>query len=199
MQEINNVFYINLDKRVDRRLQIEGKLEKLGLSGERITGVPTGACGCLKSHWNGLVNAAEKNLDYVIMLEDDFKAVVDPETFKNTVRGILESGFEYDVLMLSHLIQRAEPVPEHPELLKVLEAQTASGYIVHGNYLQTLISLFEENFPLLEQTRAHWIYANDQIWKRLQPVGRWYAFNPRLGIQRESFSDLAGHVVSYGC
>jgi glycosyl transferase, family 25 len=198
---IEHAIYINLDRRTDRRELMEQELEVLGISGERFSGLvkPWSASGCAYSHLEVLRIAASRGYSHVLVLEDDFKAVVDPETFRNTVRVVLESGLEYDVLMLSHRIQRSEPVPDHPELLKVLEAQTASGYIVHGNYLQTLISLFEENFPLLEQTRAHWIYANDQIWKRLQPAGRWYAFNPRLGIQRESFSDLAGHVVSYGC
>jgi len=199
MQEINNVFYINLDKRVDRRLQIEGELEKLGLSGERITGVPTGACGCLKSHWNGLVNAAEKNLDYVIMLEDDFLPVVDADTFKKHILEILNSNLEFDVLLLSYNMQKSEPVNDYPTLVRVLEAQTTAGYLIRCHYYQKLISILEWAHPLLQATGQHWHYAIDQAWKQLQPTGRWYAFNPRLGIQRESYSDLAGRIVAYDC
>lgn len=194
---INHAMYINLDRRVDRREQIEAEMERLGIPCQRFAAVPTGGIGCMQSHIEVLRLALERGYEHILVLEDDFQAVVDPDTFRSLVMGVLESGLEYDVLMLSHNIQRSEPGPR-AELVRVLEAQTASGYLVHGSYIQKLLSIFEENLPLFKSSGAHWIYANDQIWKRLQPLDRWYAFEPRLGIQRESYSDLAGHVVNYG-
>ena len=198
MTTIKNIFYINLDRRPDRRAEIESELALLGLSGERIPGVPTGACGCLYSHLNGLKYALENDLEYVIMLEDDFQAVVDPDTFRVRLEGVLNSDLEFDVLLLSYNMIRSEPVPGRTDLVKALDAQTTAGYLIRRHYYQALIDVLEWAHPLLQATGQHWNYAIDQAWKRLQPLGRWYAFSPRLGIQRESYSDLAGHVVNYG-
>jgi hypothetical protein len=63
--------------------------------------------------------------------------------------------------------------------------------------LDTLIDLYEQALPLLEETGAHWLYANDQVWKPLQKTGTWYLFEPRLGKQKSGFSDNAQRVMDY--
>jgi hypothetical protein len=93
---------------------------------------------------------------------------------------------------------RSEPT-NHSFLLKVIEAQTASGYIVHQSFYDPLIQVFEEAIPLLRDTKEHWNYANDQIWKRLQPNSNWFAIHPRCGKQRDGFSDNANQHISYDC
>ena len=80
---------------------------------------------------------------------------------------------------------------------KVIEAQTASGYIVNNHYYDKLIELYEKTLPLLEQTFQHWIYANDQIWKQYQPTDNWYYFKNRLGKQRHSYSDNSEKFENY--
>jgi hypothetical protein len=37
----------------------------------------------------------------------------------------------------------------------------------------------------------------DQYWKRLQPQSNWYIFEPKLGKQRASFSDIEDTAVDY--
>ena len=86
-----------------------------------------------------------------------------------------------------------------PFLTKVLEVQTASGYIVNESIYNRLIELYEYALPLLESTRQHWIYANDQIWKTLQPNSNWYCFTERIGIQRPSYSDNSKTLCNLGC
>ena len=49
--------------------------------------------------------------------------------------------------------------------------------------------------PLLESTRQHWIYCNDQIWKRFQETDNWYYFTTRIGKQRAGYSDNGGCYV----
>ena len=53
--------------------------------------------------------------------------------------------------------------------------------------------------PLLESTKMHWIYANDQIWKKKQITDKWYCFKTRLGKQRSGFSDNANSFMNYDC
>jgi hypothetical protein len=92
--------------------------------------------------------------------------------------------------MISYFIQRSEEAaPEYPFVRKVLDGQTASGYIVNQHYLNELIGLYEWAIPLLDQTNEHWNYANDMVWKRLQPQHNWYYMVERLGRQGDSYSD----------
>ena len=100
--------------------------------------------------------------------------------------------------MFSYNLQKTEPC-EYSFLLRVLEGQTASGYLVNEKYYDTLINLYEEAIPLLESTGIHWIYANDQIWKKLQTLDTWYCFRNRLGKQRDGFSDNSKTYTSYDC
>jgi hypothetical protein len=53
--------------------------------------------------------------------------------------------------------------------------------------------------PLLEKTKAHWIYANDQIWKELQQKDNWYYFIKRIGKQADGYSDNALSYTTYNC
>ena len=62
-----------------------------------------------------------------------------------------------------------------------------------------MIELYEHAAPLLESTREHWNYANDQIWKKLQPTNEWYCFTKRCGKQRDGYSDNSETFRSYDC
>jgi hypothetical protein len=100
--------------------------------------------------------------------------------------------------MISFNMKQSQPT-EYPFLQKVVEAQTASGYIVHESFYDRLIELYEWAIPLLEQTREHWNYANDQCWKKLQPASKWYAFSTRCGRQRAGYSDNSDQYEDHDC
>lgn len=51
--------------------------------------------------------------------------------------------------------------------------------------------LFKANLENLYQTKRHWEYQNDILWKQLMPQSNWYMFNDYLGYQREGYSDLS--------
>jgi len=196
---IGGVFYINLDHRQDRREQIEGELTTMGLPFERfsaIKGTP-GIVGCNKSHLALLKEAQRRGYESVLIFEDDFQFLVDKDTFWKTVRAAEESIKSFDVIMLAYNLKQSEP---HSDLLdKVLEVQTTSAYIVHSRMYSKLIDLYEWATPLLQTTGQHWIYALDQIWKRLQPTSEWYAFKTRLGLQRPSYSDCGESWADNRC
>jgi hypothetical protein len=46
-------------------------------------------------------------------------------------------------------------------------------------------------------SNAYELYAIDQYWKLLQPNSKWYIFYPKIGKQRESFSDILKTNVNY--
>ena len=193
---IEKIFYINLDKRTDRREQIEAELAKMGLEGERYPAISTphsGIIGCGYSHLNVIRLAKERGYRNVLILEDDFEFVVSKEKMEESLEQVLgftnEYNLDYDVIMISYIIQKSEEVPGLPFIRKILDGQTASGYIVNQKYYDDLINLYEWAIPLLESTNEHWNYANDLVWKKLQPNDNWFYLVDRLGRQRSSFSD----------
>jgi hypothetical protein len=98
--------------------------------------------------------------------------------------------------MISYQIQQSQPTT-HTFLLKVMEASAASGYIIHRSFYDKMIELYEWAIPLLQETKEHWNYANDQCWKRLQPESNWYCFTPRCGRQRAGYSDNSEQFQEY--
>jgi len=192
---ISHVFYINLNKRTDRRDQIEHELldieDAIGSKYERFEAIETpnfGILGCGKSHLQVLKLAKERGYNNVLILEDDFMFIVSKEEFKNELDSFFSLNIDYDVCMISYFLQKSEAC-SYPNISKVIEAETASGYIVNSSYYDTLINLYELSMVGLEKTKMHWIYANDQIWKALQKKDNWYCLNNRIGVQRTGFSD----------
>jgi hypothetical protein len=81
---------------------------------------------------------------------------------------------------------------------RLLFAQTAAGYLVNCNYYDKLIELYESALPQLIETRRHWDYANDIVWRSLQQTDKWFYFTNRIGKQRASYSDNSGKFADYG-
>lgn len=198
MQHLGGVFYINLDRRADRRREIEGELVSMGISGERFAGIAAtpGIVGCGLSHLAVLRLARDRGLKNVLIFEDDFQFLVSKEQFWSHVGAFFERGIPYDVLMLSYNIQASQPIDDL--IMRVEAADTASAYIVNACFYDSLIELYEEAMPLLVATGKHWIWANDQIWKRVQPTSRWFAFTSRSGRQRGSYSDNSLQYMDRG-
>lgn len=200
MDHIERIMYINLNRRTDRREEIEQELNSMGLMEksirfEAIDRPGKGIVGCIYSHLGCLKYAREQNWKNVLILEDDFTFIVDKETFENRLTEFFDTGISYDVCMLSYVLQQSRPT-EYPFLSKVVEAQTASGYIVHQKFYDTLIDLYELFTPILDETMQHWLYANDQIWKKLQPTSEWYCLD-RCGKQCPGYSDNAQCYFDY--
>ena len=200
---INKIFYINLDKRIDRKSEIETELLNYNLleNSERISAIYTpgqGILGCTISHLKAIQLAKERNYENVLILEDDFQFIISKSEFENLLTEFFNNHIPYDICMISYNIQSSQATP-YPFLYKILEAQTASGYIIHRQFYDKMIELYEWAIPLLQNTGEHWNYANDQCWKRLQPISNWYCFSPRCGIQRPSYSDNTERFENLRC
>lgn len=189
---ISKIIYINLNKRVDRKISIENELENFGLTNyERFEAIETpgfGFIGCAFSHLSVLKIAKERNYKNILILEDDFIFSVDKNKLETQLNEFFQIDIPYDVCMLSYNMIQYNPT-KYSVINQVVEAQAASGYLVDNHYYDTLIKLYEESFPLLQLTKQHWIYANDQIWKQLQRKDRWYYFVERIGKQMAGYSD----------
>ena len=190
-------FYINLDRRTDRRELVEEEFKRIGLEVERFPAVEytPGTIGCNLSHIEVLKLAKARGYESVMIFEDDFEFLVSKEEWNRQISRLPTS---YDVVMLSYNLLQSSPHDE--TFVRVQEVQTTSGYIVHSRFYDTLIARWEEGTRLFkENPEVHWIYILDQYWKALQPSAEWFAFKQRIGQQRPGFSDLAGEFVEYRC
>lgn len=199
MDKIDGFIYINLDKRTDRKEEILAEFKKMGIPEERTFRVPGvecsfGALGCTLAHINALKFAKEKSFKNFIIFEDDFTFIVEPDILNKNLANFFDLNLNYNVAMLGYHLQISEPFNEL--LGYAREAQTASSYLVNGNYTNTLINCLSEGARELAITGKHWLYINDQYWKKLQNEG-WYYFMTRIGIQRPGFSDCAGGFRDY--
>ena len=202
-ENISKVIYINLNKRTDRKEKIEKELNDFGLDYERFEAIETpipgfGTVGGGLSHLAVLKLAKERNYENVLILEDDFTFLVSKEEFQYQLTEFFKLKLDYDTCFLAYNLFKSESL-ENGIVNKILDNQTASGYIVHKKCYDKLINVYEYAMPLLAQTRAHWIYSNDMIWKQFQEKDNWYYFIKRIGKQSAGYSDNSGIYTDYNC
>jgi len=202
--KIDRIFYINLDSRTDRRQEIESELKKMDiishdipnpdnkLEFERFSAIKhdtIGGVGCGKSHIGVLKLAKARGYSTIIILEDDFIFTVSKEEFYKGLENI--HGVYMDVCLLSGNIINCKTSEFNPNLNRLFQAQTTSGYLIHCRYNDTLIKCFEEAVTDFERTNHHWLYAIDVAWIKLQRVDPWYVLKNKFGKQRPSHSDCS--------
>lgn len=190
MDYIDKIFYINLDHRTDRNIEIQRELENNGFSNyERFSAIhhPTiGGVGCGRSHIEVLQIAKERGYRCVMILEDDFMFTETPDNSKRLLSKL--ENLKFDVCLLSYNLLDSQTT-DCEFLIKINKAQTTSGYVVNQHYYDTLIRTFEKATKKFEETNHHWVYAIDIAWNILQEMHTWYGFSPKLGKQRPSHSD----------
>jgi GR25 family glycosyltransferase involved in LPS biosynthesis len=199
MNHIDHVFYINLDKRQDRREHIEAQFVQYGIDAERFSAIARpdqGILGCGQSHLEVIRLAKQRKYKNVLIFEDDFEFLVDPDTFHSLLSQLFTTQF--DVCMLAYNMHEQLP-SDHDFLVRTTFAQTASAYLIQDHYYDNLIGLYEWALPLLQQTKQHWIYANDIVWRDLQKRDTWVAFKTRIGKQIDGYSDNANCYMNYQC
>ena len=194
---IDKIVYINLDKRPDRKKEIEHELAIMGLSGERFSAIEhkRGMIGCGMSHLAVLKQAKAKGYNNILVLEDDFHFIVDKSVFEKELDSFFDLNIPYDVLMLSYNHLKHEQY--NTVMSRAINVQTASGYIVHSRFYDSLIRVWEAGLQNLIETGNEPKYSVDQCWKTLQPSSQWFLLNTRIGVQRESYSDIEHRVVDY--
>jgi hypothetical protein len=207
--------FINLDERVDRfnlftetispYLKIFGTCHRQ--SGIKFPLYPP--VGCLKAHILALTNFLCYSDDpYIAIFEDDFKFTSNPDKINDWINVKSINGQLWDVIMLhgTYAIHHAEVIDD---LVKIIECQSAAGYIVRRDYVSKLISCLSKNLTVFEKLASITInhinkkriidcMYNDQSWKELQRLDNWFLAIPNIGCQRPSYSNLEMCHVDYG-
>ena len=199
-----HIYYINLDKRQDRNQEFLGEMARMNII--NFTRIPAthmpkqGALGCSLSHIKALETFLESTHGTCCILEDDFTFVLGQRQVASLFKTL--ETVPYDVCMLAANVLSSDAT-EHTLLRKVHDAQTTAGYCVSKSYARTLLANFREGAAKLKEGfetggKKEPRFCLDIFWKSLQPSAKWYVMNPKMGIQRESYSDIEERSVRYG-
>ena len=196
-----------MNKREDRNKEFLDNFNQMDEN--RIIRIPAhyypenGHVGCLMSHINALSRAIKENLgENILICEDDF--TVKDMDYCNRMLDLLFDKFpNWDVVMLGHNTFQAEDTgvetPNHEKIIKILDSQTTSGYLIKKRYIPRLLEIYTNDLSNYVKT-GEWgdfSYNVDQSWKILQPKDEWYGFSPPVGVQRASFSDIQNAQINY--
>jgi GR25 family glycosyltransferase involved in LPS biosynthesis len=196
--DIKYIFYINLDRRTDRKECIEQQLKVLNWQATRFPAIlhKNGAIGCSLSHLALLKYARGNNLEHILILEDDV-TFLKPALFLNNLNNFLHNRKDFDVLLLAgNNMGVYEKIDE--SCVKVTHCQTTTAYLVKKHYYNTLIHNFERGIYLLNMypNRKNQ-YAIDEYWCLLQKLHKWYLLTPLTIIQRPDISDIEKCHTNY--
>jgi GR25 family glycosyltransferase involved in LPS biosynthesis len=205
MDSIDVIFYINLEKRLDRKEHFLNEILHLCKDHSKIIRIDAvydkvGALGCTKSHIKTLETFMENPLwNTCIIFEDDF-TFYDPciENNNNRLNTIFTEFPDWGIIHLStNQLRKPATKTSNKEILKVNYTQTSSGYIIKKEYAKDLYNNFKKSEELLRNCWDPENYALDRYWNTLT-MNR-YCFNPNMGYQYYSFSDIEKQNVNYKC
>lgn len=195
---IDQVVYINLDHRTDRRQQIEKELPKIPCQNvQRFSAIRDrkGGIGCTKSHIAIIEMAIQSGWKNVLILEDDM-------VFKEEKWDLLyEKMTSYDVIVLGGMLPLYDK-----DSLKLTKCYGTGAYLVNQSYYQTLLANYKEGLafhiknldprPFPIRKRYHKItFAIDTWWNRLQATDKWFIV--QMMYSPPSFSDVKKIVMDY--
>jgi glycosyl transferase family 25 len=200
VRDIQNVFYINLEHRTDRRQMVIKEFEKLGWVNEprwfKAVEMENGAIGCTISHIKCIELAKRMGLSHVVICEDDIK-FSSPSTFTENLEKFLSSGIEWNVILLAGN-NVGQYIDTGEGAVQIQMCQTTTGYIVKSDYYDTLINNFKEGLgKLIREPFNHSKYAIDKYWFYLQIIGKWFLIYPLTVTQQSVYSDIEKKVLNY--
>lgn len=199
---LENVYYINLEERKDRKELVESELTKMKWKYKRFNAIrlKDGRAGCSMSHLKLLEMARAENLEYIVIVEDDIQ-FTNPEKYNYMLsefkRFMTENKGDYDVLLLAGNLR--PPFGRVNDLIyRITKSWTTTGYIVKRHYYDSLIQNIEEGIILLmNNPSVNGQYEIDSYWQQLQAKDRWYILAPRTVTQRPNFSTIENRYTDY--
>lgn len=211
MKDQVSVKIINLAHRADRKEECRKEMAALGwdeshysfFTARHMPDAP--ARGCAFSHGKAIADflfVEEK--PFLLVLEDDF--TIRGDFLASIAAATSQPGF-WDVFLLAH--NAAISIAHSPikDAYRVVNAQTASAYLVGRLYASRLMEIFFRSAEMQDRVRnipspareiASSLFRCDMLWKQLQENDRFCAQIPAVAAQRPSYSDIEKKMVDYG-
>jgi hypothetical protein len=202
INSFDKVFYINLEHRKDRKIQITNEINKMKIPENKIIRINAvrnkynGHIGCCKSHIKTIEKAKEMNLNNIIVLEDDFVFTLPKKEIDEKINHFLKKYSNFDIIQLTAGHKKLEDINDK-HIKKVKNATTSSGYIINKKFYNALLLDLNEAKEKMEKEMIEFnkknndvlkkkkqtSHALDQHWGKLQKKSNWYIFDPYIGKQ----------------
>ncbi|NBP59147.1 glycosyltransferase family 25 protein [bacterium] len=188
-EDIQNVLYINLDERPDRKEKTEQEFSRIGLKAQRVPAIKKkrGQLGCTLSHIKCLEMAKANNWDHVMICEDDILFAKDAQFVRERINTFLSRHKDWDIIVLGILIGNGIYIDDSAAWIKKSWCTTC--YIVRKEYYDVLLYNFKTS---TERLQSYIIIGNeiDQIWNSLQRRDKWMTILPIIVTQVPSKSNI---------
>lgn len=204
---IDKLYYINLDKRVDRKQHIENsvlpyidfpkdKIERISATDHTsYNHISQRGAGCSLSHINIWKDAINNGYKKIIIMEDDFELIGD----KNKINIVIDNlkTMKFSVCNLGY--NSLSPLREtrNKGFYRCNNIQTTSCYAADVEFLKVMLPHIEQATDKLMRCEPYIINAIDQAWKVFQNREDWIV-SERIGRQRGSVSDIERRNTNYG-
>jgi glycosyl transferase, family 25 len=200
-QGVDLVIYINLDKRTDRRRDMEAEFKRIGVPEEKVLRWSAiensnGALGCSMSHLavQQYIQTLPDAIQTIIIFEDDFVFCDDVELVNSSLEKFLTYPRDiWDLALLGYAVHRRA---DYDDLVSLaFESYMCSGYMINRRAAPKVLSNFQQSCNGLATTGAS-PYLLDNYWHGLMRDRRCFYFNKALGTQRYSYSDIAYVMIA---
>lgn len=209
MDTINQILYINLAHRIDRKDKILKTLKLIDVDENKIQRVEAtlfelcGHIGCGQSHVNALDIAIKNNWNTVMILEDDFVFTQTKEYIDEIIKNLPS---DYDLVMMHGLNNKTKKINING-VHKLNYCISSGGYIIKRHYFQKLKDVFTEAISNMYKLFNQYVeeqklkgrkiipkmiwnkYAIDRSWHGMMKTDNFYLCVPHLGKQDDSYSD----------
>lgn len=179
-------FYINLDKRKDRKEQVLIEFDKVGLSPQRFSAIEkdNGAEGCYLSHLN-LLKQAEARGENLMIFEDDVQFCDGAkEIIENSLDELKDKNWVLFYLG-GNILRPAYQIDKHLAQLTHCQSTHSIGY--NKKYIPQIIEFLENNQFILDVLFAEHVIPRTEC----------YITVPMVAIQRTDFSSIEKQNMSY--
>lgn len=176
MKEILDHRFINLSHRRDRLEGIEKNLIAHGFSTERkrlsaVSQSKLPLMGCAMSHHQALVDLENSSkAPYFLVMEDDWRFVVEKDFIIQLVEGVSDEVPDWDVVQLSatdSVFTKIGPIKvgaAKGHVAKLHKATSAAAYIVRRGYVPTLKQYFAMSISMHEQNSEKLMDINEKYY-----------------------------------
>jgi GR25 family glycosyltransferase involved in LPS biosynthesis len=207
-------YYINLDKRSDRKYHFEQnvKCHSFFSNIERMSAIyhDVRGAGCTLSHIECLrkIKIMRNNIDdetklpkYYAIMEDDF-LILDLEHFNHFINKFQNIKYDesWDMILLTprgEKMKEVSPIMDSNDYAKIIKSQTTTGYILKPHMIDILLENFISSYVALLNNGDYHFYALDQTWKTLQLNYNFYYYKNIFAGQLPGWSDLEEKYVDY--
>jgi GR25 family glycosyltransferase involved in LPS biosynthesis len=188
IKKLDAIFVLNLDSREDRLLEVTEQFDKYEIPFTRVTAIPhyNGAEGLRLTMIKLFEDCIEKEMQNVLVFEDDVLIVCEKELFHNTMDAALSQlSPQYIMLFLGCQITASVSHFFSPNI------------IVAGKMFSTHAVLY--SLRGMREILAHQIAAPiDNFYvSEIEPMGYSFATYPLLCSQREGYSDIGKAEISW--